>query len=149
MKKSLLSFLILILCISLSPTKIFAQEVCGGSSSGYVDPVDGGINTPVFTAPPCYVKSVKRNNGNATSIGGTAEARLQISKSYTGGDITLINVAYLDKPTVSLNAVITGLGILESGYFSYALSKNINPAKKLLFYFTCTGGTTFCLPETD
>ena len=149
MKKSLLSFLMLILCIGFLPTGTFAQDLPGGASDGYIDPVDGGINTPVFTAPPGYIKSVKRNNGNATSIGGTAEARLQISKTYSGGDITLVDVSYLDKPNVSLNAVLNGWGYHESGYFSYALKKNVNPAKKLMFYFACSDGTTFCIPETN
>ena len=150
MKKSLLSFM-LILSVSLFSTKIFAQDVGGGSADGLLPPPpDGGVAAPApgFEAPT-FVLNVKRNNGNATSIGGTAEARLQISKTYSGGDITLVDVSYLDKPGVSLNAVLNGWGYPESGYFSYALKKNVNPAKKLMFYFACSDGTTFCIPETN
>lgn len=150
MKKNVLTICMLLLCIGILPCKTFAQDVPGGLSAGDVGTVDLGvrIGTTTFSAPPSYVKSVKRNNGNATSVGGVAEARLQISNTYSG-EIWLIDVTYLDNPGVPLNAVVNGCGYLEKGYFSYALSKNVNPAKKLMFYFQCQDGTAFCIPETN
>jgi hypothetical protein len=152
MKKSLLSFLILTLSIAFLPKGTFAQELPGGSSGGYLDPMapDDGISSGggvTYTTPPAYVKSVKRNNGNATSVGGTAEARLQISKGFSG-NVTLLAVKSLDG-SVSYNVVkFGGWGTLENGYFSYALDKNINPAKKLMFYFSGPTGN-FAIPETN
>lgn len=148
MKKSLLSFLILMLCIAFLPQKTIAQDVTGGSSGGYVEysEPDGGIAAPItYTAPPASVKNVKRNNGNGTTT-GFAEARLTVTNS--GGDYTLTGITSLD-----MNSIYEGKwkeGHMEKGYISYALESNKMPAKKLLFHFKCnTTGKTFCIPEIN
>ena len=133
MKKSLLSFLTLTLCICLLTSKTFAQTAPGAMGGG--------------STPPSYIKGVKRNNGNGTTANGLAEVRLQIAKSFTG-DIKLLDVRSIDDPLNSLNAVgADGLGTPEKGYLSYELTKNVDPAKKLLFYFLSSDGTIFCIGE--
>ena len=133
MKKSLLSILTLTLCIYLLTSKTFAQTAPGTT---------GDVN-----AFPTYVKSLKRNNGNGTTANGLGEVRLQIAKSILG-EITLIDVTSADNPDVSLSAVgAYCVGIPQKGYLSYELIKNIDPVKKLLFYFQISDGTIFCIGE--
>ena len=153
MKKSLLSFLMLMLCIALLPQGTVAQDLPGGSSGGYLDPsapdegiADGGITAPINATPPASVKNVKRNNGNGTTTTGLAEARLTVTNS--GGDYTLTRITSLDMGTTY--QANWKDGYKEKGYISYGLESNKMPAKKLLFHFKCnTTGKTFCIPETN
>lgn len=148
MKKSLLSFFMLILCIGILSSKTFAQDAPGTSGGTDGMGVDGGIAGPViYSAPPSYAGSVKRNNGNGTTQNGFAEVRLSVSTSFTG-DVTLTDVRYLTNSSVSLGAVgNNGYGSHEKGYLSYELIKNVIPAKKLLFFFRDSYGNSFCIPE--
>lgn len=152
MKKRLLSFSMLILCIGLLPTISFAQDAPGtsggdmGSEAGSA--TDAGAAILTFQAPPPSVKSLKRNNGNATAYMGTAEARLQVSNG-TSADIQLLAVTSLDGSITYDVVKFAGNGIFEKNYISYSLNKNINPAKKLMFYFKTNDGVYFKIPETN
>ena len=132
----------LILCIGILSSKTFAQDAPGTYSG------TEGISSPVvYSTPPSYAGSVKRNNGNGTTADGLAEVRLSVSKSFTG-DVTLTDVRYLANSSVPLNAVgDNGYGTHEKGYISFELTINVIPAKKLLFYFTDCDGNYYCIPE--
>ena len=151
MKKSLLGFFMLILCISFLPTGTFAQVVTGGESSGGIDVgIDGGISNPTpTTVPPAGIKNVKRNNGNGTTFLGVAEARLGFNKGTDVSGIQLQSVSYISGGG-NVEGAVTNVTIpdIQNGYISYPLGKNINPAKKLMFHFSSPGGT-FSIPETN
>lgn len=147
MKKSLLGFFMLAICIGIAPSTTFAQDAPGTYGDGGIS-ADGGIAAPLtYSAPPSYIKGVKRNNGNGTTANGLAEVRLQTANSFAG-DIILLDVRALNNPGVSLNAVGNGgYGSHEKGYLSYELTKNVIPAKKLIFYFQSSDGTLFCTAQ--
>jgi hypothetical protein len=153
MKKSLLGFFTLV-CIGLLPAATFAQDAPGTSGGDAGTGIDGGTTvidgglTSFTPTPPPSVKSLKRNNGNATAFEGTAEARLQVSGG-TSADIQLLAVTSLDGSVQYDVVKFAGNGIFEKNYISYSLSKNINPAKKLMFYFRTSEGTLFKIPETN
>lgn len=150
MKKSLQRFSMLILSIGVFSTNTFAQDDSGGSSFNSIS-VDGGGTIQV--APPAGVKSVKRNNGNATAYMGTAEARLNFTKNFDPYGIELESISYLlDVSSAKISGTVTSntndFARIENGYISYPLGKNINPAKKLLFHFK-RGSQRFSIPETN
>jgi hypothetical protein len=151
MKKNLLSFSMLVLSIGLS-VQTFAQGDSGGSSSPGSS-VTGGVTTGVTTviAPPAGVRSVKRNNGDASSMYGVAEARLNFTRGMDIGNPELVKVTYLSDGTEIKNAVMLGMAVVDwqKSYISYSLTKNVNPAKKLLFHFQYSNGTGFTIPETN
>ena len=151
MKKHLLIFSMIMLCIGFLPSRSLAQDAPG--DGGDVLEIDGAIARSSISTPPSYVRSVKRNNGNATSLYGTAEARLQIAQNGLSSlcDIYLVDIAYLADPGKSLAKEIMGDVTLNrnEGYFSYSLSKNVIPAKKLMFYFRTASGSCFAIPETN
>lgn len=138
MKKCLLGIFMLTLSICLFSSKTFAQQAPG----------TWGIDFPeVYSTPPAYVKSVKRNNGNGTTANGLGEVRLSVAKSFTG-EIRLTDVRSQDNPDVSLNAVgFVTYGTHEKGYLSFELTTNILPAKKAIFYFQSSDGTSFSIGE--
>ncbi|MDB5223469.1 MAG: hypothetical protein JWN83_2136 [Chitinophagaceae bacterium] len=153
MKKSLLCFFMLILCIGLLPGGTFAQDAPGTSGAGSLDEsagsVDGaGVNT--FSAPPPYVTNLKRNNGNGTTEYGSAEARLNFTKNVGNiGAIQLIGITYIADAGKSVSNLImfNGCPSYENGYYGYSLQKNIIPAKKLMFHFKKSDGSCFSIPE--
>jgi hypothetical protein len=152
MKKSLLSFSMLILCIGFLSSKTFAQDApgdAGGEFSGLG--VDGGISAMVQSIP-AGVKNVKRNNGDASSAYGVAEARLSFTKGSNIGTPQLYRITYLVGGEVC-DAVMLNCIVVDSqkGYISYSLKKNLNPAKKLMFHFKNSDGTGtgFSIPETN
>lgn len=126
MKKKLLLICMLLLCISIIPSKTFAQN----------DPGDAG-NYVKITNPPAYVLNCKRNNGNGTSA-GLADVRLYFSDNNFH-NVYLLGIKNSDG-TLFANAVLDNFGVFQRGYISYALYFNIPPVNKLLFYFRCDEG---------
>ena len=153
MKKSLLSFSMLVLGIGLFSTQTFAQDDAGGSSFQGIAPAptaaDGSITVAIV--PPPGVRSVKRNNGDASSAYGVAEARLAFTKGMNIGNPRLTKITYLIGGAEIPNAVLCDCSVtdLQKSYISYSLSKNVNPAKKLMFHFRYENGDTFSIPETN
>lgn len=161
MKKSLLGFFMLILCISFLPSGTFAQVVTGGESSGGTDiGIDGGINIPASSyqtaLPPSFVLTLKRNNGNGVCA-GSAQARLGFKGVFTGW-MQLVDIAYLSDKSPLSNAVIgsgNGVwqGVAASAYMSFCLDYNIPPKNKLIFHFIWGYGSNgptyqFWIPES-
>lgn len=148
MKKSVLSFSMLILSICILSTKTFAQEDTGGASfQGII------YDSPVFSVmsvPPPGVTHVKRNNGNGTTATGNAEVRLSFSKGANVAGIQLLSVSYMTGGEVEgAVTTVTQIGAeidYQKKYISYPLGKNINPAKKLIFNFSSPSGR-FSLAE--
>lgn len=149
MKKNLFSICMLFLCTCFISSKTFAQDDSGGSYNGSEPTIDGG-GTTITTfqaAPPSGVKNVKRNNGNASSVYGVAEARLSFTNAgQMTTAIKLEKVTTIDGTVV--DAVSTFPAVIEKGYISYSLKKNVDPAKKLMFYFSAPTGN-FAIPETN
>lgn len=150
MKKSLLGFFALVLCIGLFPASTFAQEA-PGTSGGDIG-IDGGFtidggSTYILQSPPPSVKSVKRNNGNGTTPTGYAEARLQVTNTNSCAGMILTAITSLDLTTTYDHSWICGN--TEKGYISYALQSNKIPAKKLMFHFWSSSTGSFCIPETN
>ena len=140
MKKSLLSFFMLILCIGILPTITFAQDA-PGTSGGSIG-IDGGTITSytsyVTSPPPNFVLNLKRNNGNGVCE-GSAQARLSIKGGFTGW-MQLVDIAYLSDGKIIPNVVIgNGIGewngVTQSAYMSFCLNSNIPPKNKLIFHF--------------
>lgn len=148
MKKNLLSFSMLILCIGVLSTKTFAQDDSGGASSpGSTVTVPGGTQVAI----PAGVRNVKRNNGDASSAYGVAEARLGFTKGIPIGNPELVKITYLSDGKEIPNAVMLNNAVIDwqKSYISYSLTRNVNPAKKLMFHFKCSNGDTFSIPETN
>ena len=153
MKKRLLSFSMLVLGIGLFSTQTFAQDDAGGSSFQGVTatpPIADGSVT-VAIVPPPGVRSVKRNNGDASSAYGVAEARLAFTKGMNIGEPRLVKITYIVGGAEIPNPLMCDCAVtdLQKSYISYSLSKNVNPAKKLMFHFSYPDGSTFSIPETN
>jgi len=127
MKKNVLSFFMLILCIGILPSKTFAQEAVGSSSG-----LEG-----------TFVSSCKRNNGNGTSA-GFAEVRLNFSDKNLSESFQLIEIAHLTTgELLSTDESVVmggGWGDMQKGYTSFALNFNIPARVKLKFHFRWNGG---------
>ncbi|HUS03172.1 MAG TPA: hypothetical protein VMY77_15645, partial [Chitinophagaceae bacterium] len=150
MKKRLLSFSMLILSIGLFSTKTFAQDDAGGASFQGISGSTTGTTT-VAIVPPAGVRNVKRNNGDASSAYGVAEARLAFTRGMDIGNPKLVKITYLVGGAEIPNAVMCDCAVtdVQKSYISYSLSKNVNPAKKLMFHFSYSDGSTFSIPETN
>ena len=153
MKKNVLSFCMLMLCIGLLPAATFAQGAPGTSGSGAVIDggvidiinINGGINVSALSAPPASVKNLKRNNGNGTTATGLGEARLGVSNSNSD-DYILISIASMDLSITYENTVKNGSH--EKSYISYPLDGNNLPAKKLMWIFKSrSNGKAFAIGE--
>lgn len=151
MKKRLLSFSMLILSIGILSTETFAQEDAGGSSYQGVTPDNPVTTVTIATVPPPGVRSVKRNNGDASSAYGVAEARLNFTRGTNIGNPELVKITYIADGKEIPNAVMQNLSIIDwqKSYISYSLTKNVNPAKKLMFHFRYSNGDSFSIPETN
>ncbi len=127
MKKNVLSFFMLLLCIGTLPSKTFAQQAVGSA---------GGLEGT-------FVSSCKRNNGNGTSA-GFAEVRLNFSDKNLSESFQLIEIAHLTTgESLSTNGSVemgSGWGDMQKGYMSFALNFNIPPTIKLKFHFRWIGG---------
>ena len=152
MKKNVLSFCMLMLCIGLLPPATFAQGAPGTSGSGAVIDadislvnIDGSLNPAALSAPPVGVGKVKRNNGNGTTLTGLGEARLAISNTNSD-DYLLVTIASLDFSTTYEATFKNGTN--EKHYISYPLDGNNLPAKKLMWIFKSkSNGKSFAANE--
>lgn len=151
MKKNLLSFCMLILCISILPGKIFAQLAPGTAGDLAFDAgisvvnIDGSLNPAALSAHPVGVGKVKRNNGNGTTLTGLGEARLAISNNNSD-DYLLVIIASLDFSTTYEATFKNGTN--EKHYISYPLDGNNLPAKKLMWIFKSkSNGKSFAAEE--
>ena len=153
MKKNVLSFCMLMLCIGLLPATTFAQDAPGdfggvlGIDGGITNifNINGGINVSALSAPPASVKNLKRNNGNGTTATGLGEARLGVSSSNSV-DYILISIASMDLSITYENTVKNGSN--EKSYISYPLDGNNLPAKKLMWIFKIiSNGKAFAIAE--
>ena len=152
MKKNVLCFCMLMLCIGLLPAATFAQGAPGTSGSGAVIDagislvnIDGSLNPAALSAPPVGVGKVKRNNGNGTTATGLGEARLGVSNSNSD-DYILISIASMDLSITYENTVKNGSH--EKSYISYPLDVNNLPAKKLMWIFKIiSNGKAFAIAE--
>ena len=152
MKKNVLSFCMLMLCIGLLPAATFAQGAPGTSGSGAVIDaaislvnIDGSLNPSTLSAPPVGVGKVKRNNGNGTTLTGLGEARLAISNTNSD-DYFLVIIASLDFSTTYEATFKNGTN--EKNYISYPLDGNNLPAKKLMWIFKSkSNGKSFAATE--
>ena len=151
MKTSLLRFSMLVLGIGVLSTNTFAQDAPGDFGAGATG--DGAVtNVTTFqTVPPPGVRSVKRNNGDASSVYGVAEARLTFSsRNNIPANLKLVRITDLNGVDVSgteLAYYQTFPPVIVNNYISYSLGKNLNPAKKLMFYFSDGSTIHFRIPE--
>lgn len=150
MKKNLLTF-ILMLCIGIFSAKTYAQDIPGGGGDGIGSDIgiDGGSTAPVMPViinPPSYVSNLKRNNGNGTTVLGSAEARLAFSDK-SNHPVVLLAITDLQGNVLPKGSVVLDPNgeFNSKGYVSYALKQNIPPVGKLLFHFSC-GNNSFCIP---
>ena len=152
MKKNVLCFCMLMLCIGLLPAATFAQGAPGTSGSGAVIDaaislvnIDGSLNPSTLSATPVGVGKVKRNNGNGTTLTGLGEARLAISNTNSD-DYLLVIIASLDFSTTYEATFKNGTN--EKHYISYPLDGNNLPAKKLMWIFKSkSNGKSFAATE--
>lgn len=129
MKKNVLSFIMLVLCIGILPSKTFAQDAPGTAGG------QEGI--------PSFVSFCKRNNGNGTSA-GWAEVRLDFSDKNLSANFQLIDIAHLTTgESLSTDENVEmggGWADMQKGYTSFALNFNIPARVKLKFHFKWSGG---------
>ena len=148
MKKSLLSFLMVMLCIAFLPKGTSAQDVGGGSADGLLPPPDGGVATaaPGFE-PPSFVLNVKRNNGNGHCL-GSAVAVLNFKGGFSG-HMQLVSVAsQKDAKILPALTVSDGWGYWNKATMEFCLNYNIAPKNKLVFHFYwLEGNKDYWIPE--
>lgn len=145
MKKNLLSIAVLLFAIVVLPSKTFAQDIPGGSSSesGTID--QGQIMAATITDPASLPKcssllTFKRNNGNGWGVCGS-QSQLRITTTQMSNFPDLVQMT--DGKNYHWKGLVSGSSDAK-GYVSYCQpDNNMSPATKLTLVFaTQTGGCT-------
>lgn len=131
MKKNLLNFVIVILCVGALPTFTLAQDAPG---TGAGTQASDYLSAP----PPSFVSGLKRNNGNG-HCEGSGLTTLGI-KGTPPRSMQLVDIANKSTKAYLDNFILDGNGVLTSKGFTFCLAYNIPPVNKLIFHFTYPGG---------